>query len=240
MRLDRFLAMHGFGSRSASKKIIHQGRVKVNGVSTTVNDMQISGSDRIEVDNQLIENIPYVTLLLNKPADYMCSMIDERYPSVMNLIPDLYKKRVRMVGRLDADTTGLLILTDNGVLNARLANPRYKVEKTYAVTVNHILKPDLVNIFAAGNIDIGRGDIASSAKLVIYDEYHCDITVHEGKYHEIKRLFGKYNYDVVALKRIKFGPVELGDIQEGTFRMVTEEEYQALLEETGMKREEQL
>ncbi len=240
MRLDRFLSMNGFASRSGSKKIINQQRVKVNGVITTVNDMQISGNDIITVDDIEVENIPYITLILNKPEGYMCSMIDEKYPSVMHLIPDNYQKRVRMVGRLDADTTGLLILTDNGVLNSRLANPKYAVEKTYEVTVNHILKEDLIEIFKAGNIDLGRDEFSSSAKLVIHDDYHASLTIHEGKYHEVKRLFKRFDYEVINLKRVKFGPLELGDIPLGEYRRIDEEEYQALLDITNMKKEEQL
>lgn len=240
MRLDRFLSMNGFASRSGSKKIINQQRVKVNGVITTVNDMQISGNDIITVDDIEVENIPYITLILNKPEGYMCSMIDEKYPSVMHLIPNNYQKRVRMVGRLDADTTGLLILTDNGVLNSRLANPKYAVEKTYEVTVNHILKEDLIEIFKAGNIDLGRDEFSSSAKLVIHDDYHASLTIHEGKYHEVKRLFKRFDYEVINLKRVKFGPLELGDIPLGEYRRIDEEEYQALLDITNMKKEEQL
>lgn len=240
MRLDRFLSMNGFASRSGSKKIINQQRVKVNGVITTVNDMQISGNDIITVDDIEVENIPYITLILNKPEGYMCSMIDEKYPSVMHLIPENYQKRVRMVGRLDADTTGLLILTDNGVLNSRLANPKYAVEKTYEVTVNHVLKEDLIEIFKAGNIDLGRDEFSSSAKLVIHDDYHASLTIHEGKYHEVKRLFKRFDYEVINLKRVKFGPLELGDIPLGEYRRIDEEEYQALLNITNMKKEEQL
>ncbi len=240
MRLDRFLSMNGFASRSGSKKIINQQRVKVNGVITTVNDMQISGNDIITVDDIEVENIPYITLILNKPEGYMCSMIDEKYPSVMHLIPENYQKRVRMVGRLDADTTGLLILTDNGVLNSRLANPKYAVEKTYEVTVNHVLKEDLIEIFKAGNIDLGRDEFSSSAKLVIHDDYHASLTIHEGKYHEVKRLFKRFDYEVINLKRVKFGPLELGDIPLGEYRRIDEEEYQALLDITNMKKEEQL
>ena len=240
MRLDRFLSMNGFASRSGSKKIINQQRVKVNGVITTVNDMQISGNDIITVDDIEVENIPYITLILNKPEGYMCSMIDEKYPSVMHLIPENYQKRVRMVGRLDADTTGLLILTDNGVLNSRLANPKYAVEKTYEVTVNHILKEDLIEIFKAGNIDLGRDEFSSSAKLVIHDDYHASLTIHEGKYHEVKRLFKRFDYEVINLKRVKFGPLELGDIPLGEYRRIDEEEYQTLLDITNMKKEEQL
>ena len=240
MRLDRFLSMNGFASRSGSKKIINQQRVKVNGVITTVNDMQISGNDIITVDDIEVENIPYITLILNKPEGYMCSMIDEKYPSVMHLIPENYQKRVRMVGRLDSDTTGLLILTDNGVLNSRLANPKYAVEKTYEVTVNHVLKEDLIEIFKAGNIDLGRDEFSSSAKLGIHDDYHASLTIHEGKYHEVKRLFKRFDYEVINLKRVKFGPLELGDIPLGEYRRIDEEEYQALLDITNMKKEEQL
>lgn len=240
MRLDRFLSMNGFASRSGSKKIINQQRVKVNGKVTTVNDLQISGEDKITVDDIPVENLPYVTLIMNKPEGYLCSMIDEKYPSVMNLVPENYRKRVRMVGRLDQDTTGLLILTDNGVLNSRLANPKYEVEKTYAVRVNHVLKMDLIGLFKAGNIDIGRGNIASSSKLTILDDYHAHLTIHEGKYHEVKRLFSRFDYEVVELQRISFGPLTLGDLPLGQTRKVTEEEYLALLEMTNMKKEEQL
>ena len=240
MRLDRFLAMHGFGSRKSAKKIIHDCRVKVNGVVTTKSDLNITGKDNISVDDKNIENLPYITLMLNKPADYMCSMKDEKYPSVMNLIPPEYQKSVRIVGRLDADTTGLLLFTDNGVLNSRLANPKYRVNKTYEVRVNHLLKQELVTIFKAGNIDIGRDEIADSSDLEILDEYNARITVHEGKYHEIKRLFGKFNYDVIKLKRIKMGPIELGDLKEGKYRLLTDDEYQKLLIETRLSKEEEL
>ena len=240
MRLDRFLSMNGFASRSGSKKIINQQRVKVNGVITTVNDLQISGNDIITVDDIEVENIPYITLILNKPEGYMCSMIDEKYPSVMHLIPENYQKRVRMVGRLDQDTTGLLILTDNGVLNSRLANPKYAVEKTYEVTVNHPLKQDLIEIFKVGNIDLGRDEFSSTAKLEIHDDYHAALTIHEGKYHEVKRLFKRFDYEVVKLQRVRFGPLNLGDIPLGQFRRINEDEYQNLLDLTNLKKEEQL
>lgn len=169
----------------------------------------------------------------------MCSMKDENYPSVMNLIPDLYRKRVRMVGRLDQDTTGLLILTDNGIMNARLAHPKTKVEKTYLATVNHILRPTLVELFNH-EIDIGRGEIAAPSKLEIIDEYHAYLTVCEGKYHEVKRLFGHFNYDVIELKRVAFGPLKLGDLEESSIRVLTEEEVDSLLEVTKLKKGEQL
>ncbi|MFA6625067.1 MAG: pseudouridine synthase [Bacilli bacterium] len=240
MRLDRFLSIHGFGSRRTVKKFMRDMKVTVNGETVSVYDTEIKGTDVIEVNGQLIPNLAYVTILLNKPQDYMCSLVDERYPSVIRLIPEMYQKRVRIVGRLDADTTGLLLFTDNGLLNSRLANPRYEIPKTYDVEVNHILKPELVDIFKAGNLDIGRGEITSSSILEIKDENHASITVHEGKYHEIKRLFGKFNYDVIKLKRVKMGPLTLGDLKEGECHLLTEEEYNNLLDFVHLKREEQL
>ncbi len=239
MRLDRFLANSGLGSRKACKKIIRTNDIRVNGVRVTDGEMLISGTDKIEVNGKEIPNTPYVIIMLNKPEGYMCSMIDENYPSVMNLIPDLYRKKVRMVGRLDQDTTGLLLLTDNGILNARLAHPKTKVEKTYLATVNHILRPTLVELFNH-DIDIGRGEIAAPSKLEIIDEYHAYLTVHEGKYHEVKRLFGHFNYDVVGLKRVRLGPIELGNMKEGEFRLLNEDEIDSLLEATHMKKGDQL
>lgn len=239
MRLDRFLANAGLGSRKACKKIVRKDVVKINGTRVTDGQITISGSDVIEVNGKIIENKPFITLMLNKPEGYMCSMIDENYPSVMNLIPERYKKSVRMVGRLDQDTTGLLLLTDNGILNARLAHPKTKIEKTYLATVNHILRPTLVDLFNK-DIDIGRGEIAKPSKLEIIDEYRAYITVTEGKYHEVKRLFGHFNYDVVELKRVKLGPIKLGDLKEGEYRELTDDETDALLIAAKMLKEDQL
>lgn len=239
MRLDRFLANSGLGSRKACKKIIRTNDVRVNDIRVTDGEMLINGNDKITVNGKEIPNSPFVTIILNKPKGYMCSMKDENYPSVMNLIPELYRKRVRMVGRLDQDTTGLLILTDNGIMNARLAHPKTKVEKTYLATVNHILRPTLVDLFNQ-EIDIGRGEITAPSKLEIIDEYHAYLTVHEGKYHEVKRLFGHFNYEVVELKRVAFGPLKLGDLEESSIRVLTEEEVDSLLEVTNMKKGEQL
>ena len=239
MRLDRFLANSGLGSRKACKKIVRTNDIRVNGIKVTDGEMNISGTDKIEVNGKEIPNTPFITIMINKPEGYMCSMIDENYPSVMNLIPELYKKRVRMVGRLDQDTTGLLLLTDNGILNARLAHPKLKVEKTYLATVNHVLRPTLVDLLN-NEIDIGRGEIAQPSKLEIIDEYHAYLTVSEGKYHEVKRLFGHFNYDVVALKRVRLGPITLGDLKEGEVRLLTDEEMDSLLEVAKMKKGEQL
>lgn len=233
MRLDRFLANKSIGTRKTCKQIINKMRVKVNGVVTTKNDMNITSSDIIEVDDKVIENDPYLTILLNKPSGYICSTKDEGYISVMKLIPKMYHKTLRIVGRLDVDTSGLLLLTDNGILNARLNLPKYHIPKKYLVRVNHLLKEELVEIFKVGNIDIGRGEKVTTALLKIIDPYNCEITIFEGKYHEIKRLFGKYHYDVISLKRIEYDFLQL-DVEEGKYRKLTKEEYSRLLEDVKL------
>lgn len=239
MRLDRFLSMRGIDSRKSIKKVIRDGRVEVDGKKVFDFAMEIHGNNRIVLDGIEIENEPYVTLMMNKPEGYMSSMIDERYPSVMNLVPDKYRKRVRLVGRLDNDTTGLLLLTDNGILNARLANPKHGIQKTYLVEVNHLLKPGLEEAVKQP-LDIGKGEMAHVDNLIILDEYHAEITVHEGKYHEIKRIFGKFSYDVIHLKRMAFGGLQLGDLEIGKCRLLTKDEYLALLESVHLKVEDQL
>ncbi len=239
MRLDRFLSMRGVDSRKSIKKVIRSGRVEVDGKPVFDFAMEINGNNRIVVDGQEVENDPYVTLMMNKPEGYMSSMVDERYPSVMNLVPERYRKRVRLVGRLDNDTTGLLLLTDNGVLNARLANPKHGIQKTYRVEVNHLLKPSFEEAVKSP-IDIGKGEVAHVDNLKVLDDYHAEITVHEGKYHEIKRIFGKFSYDVIKLERIAFGSLTLGELERGKCRLLTKEEYVSLLESVHMKFEEQL
>ena len=239
MRLDKFLAHCYYGSRTVAKKAIRRGLVKVNNERVTDYEFEISGSDQIEAEGKIVPNRPFTLLMINKPEGYMCSMIDEKYPSVMNLLPDLLRQRMRMVGRLDQDTTGLLLLTDNGQLNARLAHPKTEVKKRYLAEVDHPLR-DTLPALCDQNLDIGRGEIASPSKVKIIDERHAYITVSEGKYHEVKRIFGHFNYLVVRLKRVALGPLELGDLEEGKFRELTSEETDQLLAAAKMERIEQL
>lgn len=237
MRLDGFLSKNGFGSRKSVKKLILNKRVKVDNKVILDVGYKIIDGDVISVDDNVIKDISNIVLMINKPEGYISSLIDERYPSVMNLIPDVYRKTLRLVGRLDYDTTGLLLITDNGILNQRLTSPKYHVSKTYEVKVNHLLKNELIEKFNQPN-DIGKGEITKPAKLEIIDDYNALITITEGKYHEIKRLFGKYNYDVIKLNRISFGPLFLNDLPLGKYRELTKDEYIILLKEVNLNEED--
>lgn len=239
MRLDGFLSNNGFGSRKSVKKLILNNRVKVDGKIIQNVGFRVDDKNIIIVDDEIVEVINNIVIMINKPENYISSLIDERYPSVMNLIDDKYRKKLRLVGRLDYDTTGLLLLTDNGVLNQRLTSPKYHVNKTYEVTVNHLLKEDLIEKFNQPN-DIGKNEITKPAKLEILDNYKALITISEGKYHEIKRLFGKYNYDVIKLNRISFGTLSLGQLKLGNYRILDKEEYISLLKLVNLNEENYL
>lgn len=239
MRLDKFLSHSSFSSRKGAKKAVRHAVVKVNGVLVNDYKMEIRGTDVIELNGVILPNKPFSVYMINKPEGYMCSMIDERYSSVMNLFPEHFRKTLRMVGRLDQDTTGLLLLTDNGKLNQRLMSPKSEINKTYFVEVNHLLRPTLPDL-CNKELDIGRGEIAKPSKVEILDEYHALITISEGKYHEVKRIFGHFSYDVIKLKRLSLGPVELGDLKEGEYRELTHEEVDALLKAARLEKTEQL
>lgn len=238
MRLDKFLCSRNFGSRKACRKFVRNNQVYINGLRILDADYQIKGNDIITVNGKEVLNNPLTVLMINKPQGYICSMQDESWPSLMHLIPSEYPKTLRMIGRLDQDTTGLLLLTDNGVLNSRLASPKHQIEKKYFVKVNHILRVTLVDLFN-NNIDIGRGEIAKPSKLEIIDEYNAYLTVSEGKYHEVKRLFGHFNYDVIELKRVKFGPIILDEnLKEGQTRLLNQDETIKLVDAVGISRED--
>jgi 16S rRNA pseudouridine516 synthase len=239
MRLDKFLAHTCYASRNVAKKAIRRKLVKVNGQFVTDYEFEINGNDVIEAEGKEIPNRPFVVVALNKPEGYMCSMIDELYPSVMNLFPDIMRSRLRMVGRLDQDTTGLLLLTDNGKLNQRLMHPKTEVPKTYLVEVNHPLREDLPAL-CNQPLDIGKGEIALPSKVEIIDEYHAYITVSEGKYHEVKRIFAHFSYLVTKLKRVSLGPIQLGDLEEGKYRELNDEEVDWLFEAAKLERTENL
>lgn len=238
MRLDKFLADLNFGTRKRVKKLIKTGHVKIDGevvVSSSYNFDE--NKSVVSFDDEIIEYTPFVYIMLNKPKDYISSTIDELYPSLINLIDPIYAKRVRIVGRLDADTTGIILLTDDGKLNNRLTHPNRNIPKVYQVTVNHEISPKLVNEFAKG-VSIGRDEVTRPALLEIIDTNVAKVTLKEGKYHEIKRMFDHFDLDVIALNRLKFGPLTYEGLEVGQWRLLTDNEVEMLREITGNSEED--
>lgn len=235
MRLQKFLARAGVASRRASEELIKQGRIAVNGVVVSELGSKVNPrSDKVTFDqNPVVLGSQQVALMLNKPAGYLTTMSDPfGRPTVADLVPVRSYPGLFPVGRLDQDTTGLLLFTTDGELGNTLLHPRHHVEKCYEVWVRGILSGKAANALRQGvNLDDG---MTAPAHVEILDKStrsnttHLFLTIHEGRKRQIKRMCDVVGCPVVRLHRISFGSLELGDLDQGKFRLLTDEELGAL------------
>ena len=227
MRLVKFLANSGVASRRASEEIIRAGRVTLGGV--TVSDPARDVGDRavVTVDGHVIEpGKERVVYLVNKPAGVVSTARDpQRRPTVVSLGPT--DQRLYPVGRLDADTTGLILLTNDGELAHRLMHPRFQVPKTYRARVSGgpVEAAALRRLRAGIELDDGP-TAAAQARLVSPDT--IELTIREGRKRQVKRMCQAVGHRVVALERIRFGPLELGSLRPGQVRKLSLDEVRAL------------
>jgi len=236
MRLDKFLADSNLGTRNHVKTLIRGKHVTVNGEVVRISDTNINlENDKIEVDGSPIKYVEEIFLLLNKPKGYLCSSIDELYPSILNIINPIYAKRVKIVGRLDVDTTGVLLLTDQGKLNNRLIHPKFQVEKEYEAVLNNDV-PDEILPLLIQEIEIGAGEIVKPKKVEKIKSNSCRIIVSDGKYHEIKRIFKHFGLEVIELRRIRLGFLTVDDLQIGESRLLNENEINQLKDITKIEK----
>jgi 23S rRNA pseudouridine2605 synthase len=238
MRLQRFLALAGVASRRASETLIPSGRIKVNGkIVTQLGSVIDPERDVVEVDDRRVEIEPKLYVLLNKPAGYLTTASDERgRPTVSDLVADL-PVRVYAVGRLDLDTEGVLLMTNDGDLAYRLAHPRFGVEKKYHAVVSGKPGPADIEALRAG-VDIG-GAVTSPARVRIVKpgsrESTLEIVIHEGRKRQIKRMCKAVGHPVVRLRRIEYGGIGPGNLKPGRYRMLTKKEVEHLQEEVGLR-----
>ena len=235
MRLDKLLANLGLGSRSEVKALLKAGRVRVMGTAVKDGAAAVDPAREITVDGQALDTRLTRHLMLHKPAGVLTAREDNRQKTVMDLLPPVYTSLGCMpVGRLDKDTTGLLILTTDGELAHRLIAPERHVDKIYLATVDGSLDERDVNAFSAG---IPLKDFTClPARLEILAPNLGRVTVREGKYHQIKRMFGAVGKPVVTLHRQSFGPLTLDEaFAPGDFRELTEREIAALYDAAGLK-----
>ena len=236
LRLDRWLVTLGVGSRSEMQKLIRKGGVKVNGemvkdpgaqVDENTAELTVNGAP---VDGRLTRHV-----MLHKPAGLLTAARDKKQSTVMDLLPDVYNAIGCMpVGRLDKDTTGLLFLTTDGELNHRLLSPGRHVDKTYLAEVDGPLDASHVVAFAEG-LHLSDFD-AQPAKLEIIAPQTGRVTVHEGKFHQIKRMFTAVGREVTKLHRETFGSLTLDpNLPEGQWRELTDEELASLYSDAQME-----
>lgn len=229
MRLDRFLANSGIGSRKDVKIFIKKGRIKVNGVIEKSSSISIDeNKDKVSFDDEIIQYKEFYYFLLNKPEGYVSAVTDNVYPPVTDLIIGYDFVDLSPVGRLDVDTTGTLLLTNDGMLCHRLISPTYHVDKTYSVETDKTIPQKLISAFEKG-IELD-GEMTLPAKLVILEEKKAELTIHQGKFHQVKRMFKYFGIEVVKLDRKTFAFLHHEDIEKGNFRELSEEEVIRLKE----------
>lgn len=233
-RLDKVLANLGYGTRKEVKAIVKSGAVKIDGLVVRDNSMKINPDEcKIEVEETVVEYKKNIYILMNKPEGVVSATFDNYEETVIDILEPKYQAfKPFPVGRLDKDTKGLLLITNDGELNHRLISPKNHVDKVYYAEIDKKVDMDDIRKFKMG--------------IVLKDEYTCmpaelkiiesdengarvEVTVQEGKFHQIKRMFNSLGKNVIYLERIKFGPLSLDDnLQEGEYRELYGEEIELL------------
>ena len=231
MRLDKFLVEMGKGTRSQIKEMAKKGRIQVNGAVLKATDEKIDPEkDVVVLDGQRVSYAQTEYFMLNKPAGTVSATEDEKYPTVVSLIGSALRKDLFPVGRLDLDTEGLLLITNDGAMAHELLSPKKHVDKTYFVKLREPLKQEYEAALENG-IDIGEEALTLPAKLEICseDRKNCLLTIHEGKFHQVKRMFQSAENEVVFLKRMSMGSLTLDKaLETGQYRPLTQEEIERL------------
>ena len=234
-RLDKIIAACGAASRREVKTLVRQGRVKVNGALVSSAEMKVDEETAvIMVDGVALQYEKFVYVLLHKPAGVLSATEDKRQETVLDLLPETYRKRgLAPVGRLDKDTEGLLLLTDDGELTHRLLSPKYHVDKVYYARVEGTPDESDRAAFAEG---ISLSDFTClPAELTLMGEGECCVTVREGKFHQVKRMRASRGKPVTYLKRLAMGPLQLDEsLSVGQWRLLEKEEVLTLQAACGL------
>ena len=229
VRLDSLIRQWGFGSRKEVRQLVAEGRISLNGEVVTDPAMQCEPESEIRIDGVLLEKRDSVTLMLNKPSGYVCTADEGVYPTVFSLLKGEDGNRsLFAVGRLDADTEGLLILTNDGALCDKIIRPESNINKVYEVSFDRPLIPNAAEKLAEG-ITLPEGVKCRPAQLEHISERCARITVCEGKYHEVKRLIRACGAQVASLKRVSIGGLKLDEnLGVGEYRQLSTEEISLL------------
>ncbi|MDR3215043.1 MAG: rRNA pseudouridine synthase [Bacilli bacterium] len=228
MRLDKFLSQNGYGTRKEVKKIIKNGNVTINGTITKNNDYHLQSDDVVKCNNIIIEQLPNVYLMMNKPAGYVCANEDNLNKTIFLLIDEYYQTNLFTVGRLDKDTTGLLLITNDGQWNHNIIKPKKNITKTYQALITNKITAQDIELFKEGVI-IENGYRTKPAHIKVIKEYEdkslVEIVITEGKFHQVKKMVHAIKQEVLELKRIKIGNLELDQSLElGAYRFLTSDE----------------
>lgn len=229
-RLDKVISATGKKSRREVKDMVRQGRILVNGKIAAAADMKVDPLlAEIVLDGEPLCYEKFTYIMLHKPAGVLSAVEDRKQKTVLDLLPpELQKRGLSPVGRLDKDTEGLLLLTNDGELTHKLLSPKYHVDKVYYAKVDGCLERADIEAFAEG-MTLGDGLECLPAGLEILSDSEALVTLHEGKFHQVKRMLAARGKPVLYLKRLRMGPLYLDDnLPCGAYRPLYEEEIKSL------------
>ncbi|MBS1704907.1 MAG: rRNA pseudouridine synthase [Armatimonadetes bacterium] len=236
-RLHKVLARNGIASRRKAEELIANGRVSVNGEVVTQMGVKVTDEDEIRLDGELVRASELMYYLLNKPTGVVTTLSDpQRRPTIKKFIPTV-SASLKPVGRLDMDTEGLLILTNDGDFASRMTHPRYKVEKVYQVTVKGSCPDDVLNRLEKGIMIEGRKTAPARAQLVHRSPEATTflLTIHEGRNRQIRKMCDAVGFPVSALKRTQIGPLILKGLRAGECRLLGKAEVDKLKKLVGLE-----
>jgi len=224
MRLDKYLATHSDATRTLAKMAIKSGRVEVNGEIVKDQGRKLKSDDIVLVNGRELVESSEVYLVLNKQAGVICATQDEEQDTVLDFLDGYTHKDLHIAGRLDKDTTGLVLITSDGQWSHRVTSPNYECKKVYVIETILPIQESYIEEFANGVLLRDEVKPTKPAQLEILGEKSAKLTLTEGKYHQVKRMFGAMGNRVVSLHRESVGGVTLGELREGEFRELIDEE----------------
>ena len=224
-RIDQILSRHGYCSRGESRGWLKAGRVRINDLVAKDPSEKVLLAD-LRIDGEPVDHPEGILVMLHKPAGLVCSRDEREGANVFSLLPERWSRRnppITSVGRLDKETTGLLLITDRGELVQRWTSPRHKVTKRYEVLVDQDLTPELVPLFASGTLRLpDESDPCLPATLTLTGTRTASLDLIEGRYHQVRRMFASQGFRVESLHRSRFGALDVGDLPPGQWRAVSE------------------
>ncbi len=225
MRLDKFICDCTGLTRSQAGKLIRQKLVTVNGEQAKQPAMQLKSTDKVCLDGEELELIGLRYIVMHKPAGYVCSTEDPDHSTVFDLMDEPLQERLHTVGRLDLDTTGIVLITDDGQWSHKISSPKHHCAKTYRVWLADPVPETAITEFAEGIMLRGEKTLTKPAQLQIIDPHQALLTISEGRYHQVKRMFAAIGNKVEKLHREQIGELKLDpDLAEGEYRYLTDEE----------------
>ncbi len=220
MRLDKFVCKSTDLNRAQAQTCIQQGKVRVNHVLVFDIKSQVHKNNQVKLNQTLLTLRPFRYILLHKPANTLCSNLDEAYPSLFNFLEIEHKDELHIVGRLDVDTTGMVLITDDGHWSFNITRPSVRCEKVYRVGLSQALAQETIEQFKQGIQLQGETERTLPANLRFIDDKNVLLGITQGKFHQVKRMFAAVGNRVISLHRQSIGSIML-DVPEGRWRYLT-------------------